>query len=300
MISLQYLVYACNDFFQNECSILDQPGKGFSSLPENAVASGIVRQILRYKQQIFQYQTSWLHDAENKRLRFQYSPQPDKDEYVDLQIRKTALNENLSPFISERYVASAEEKIRRFALFLLEANEKDQRAWADRWINEFAIDIKPVYTSCYKIKSNKSDESLCSWMVLWELPVKVSEGNEPKNISGALYDAVRYMHYENMVNILRKVISLRINVEEEKIQPETDLPTLYKMSFAKEQGVPVDQVYDPIAMQGLTDSQLAANNLLNDMQKTFGVDFDPVDFHKINTIKDLAEIIVAKKTVETF
>jgi hypothetical protein len=254
--------------------------------------------MLRYKQHIFQYQTSWLHDTEGKRIRFQYSPQPEKEEFVDLQVRKIALNENLSPFISEKYMASADEKIRRFAVLLIEANEKDQHAWADRWINEFATDIKPVHTACYRIKS--SAEPVCSWMVLWELPVKISDDNQPKNISGALYDAVRYMHYENMVNVLRKVISLRINVEEEKIQPETELPTLYKMSFAKEQGVPLDQVYDPIAMQGLTDSQLAANNLLNDMQKTFGVDFDPGDFHKINTIKDLAEIIVAKKTVETF
>jgi hypothetical protein len=300
MLSLQYLVHACHDFFQNECSALDKPGAGIKSLSENAIASAVARQILRYKDNIFHYETGWEHNAGAKRLRFHYSAQPDKEEFVDLQIKKAALNENLGPFISENYIAGAEEKVRRFALILIEGDEKDQRAWAERWINEFATDIKPVYTSCYRYKTSNTVNNTCSWMVLWELPVKMANDATPKNISGALYDAVRYMHYENMVNILRKVISLRINVEEDLIQPDTDLSTLYKMSFAREQGVPLDEVYDPEAMKGLTDSQLATNNLLNDMQKTFGVDFDPADFQKINTIKDLARTIVAKKTMETF
>lgn len=300
MISLQYLVYACHDFFQNECNSLDKPGTGIHRLSENTLAAGIARQILRYTDNIFHHKTAWQHDTLAKKLRFHYAVQPDKEEFVDLHVKKVALNENIASFIQDCYTVSGEGKIRSFALILVEGNEKDQRAWADRWINEFATDIKPVYTSCYRLKSSSTGDQACSWMVLWELPVRTADEAIPKNISGALYDAVRYMHCENMVNILRKVISLRINVEEELIQPETDLSTLYKMSFAKEQGVPLDQVYDPEAMEGFTDSQLATNNLLNDMQKTFGVDFDPVDFQKINTIKDLAKTIVAKKKLEAF
>lgn len=300
MISLQYLVHACHDFFQNECSLLDKPGSGFSRLPESAVSYGLARQIIRYNENIFQNKMTWVQSADDKKLRFQYRMHGAKEEYVDLEVKKISLEDNLSPFIQEKYVADQGEKIRRFALILLEGNEQEQKDWSDKWMKDFATEIKPVYTANYRLKSAPSSEKKYSWMMLWELPVKINEDSMPKNITGALYDAVRYMHYENMVNVLRKVIALRINVEEELIQPETSLFTLYKMSFAKEQGVPLEQVYDPEAMQGLTDSQLATNNLLTDMQKTFGVDFEAEEVNKINTLKDLARIIVAKKTMETF
>jgi hypothetical protein len=111
----------------------------------------------------------------------------------------------------------------------------------------------------------------------------------------ALKQATHNMALENMISVLKKIISLRTNLSEELIQPEHSLALLCKMSFAGEQGVKLEEVYDPEVFNGFTDSELATLNLLEDMQKTFNVAFDHQEKQNVKTLNDLAGMLVHKK-----
>jgi hypothetical protein len=110
----------------------------------------------------------------------------------------------------------------------------------------------------------------------------------------ALEEAVHNMRYENMLAVLKRIINLRTHLPEEKLDESLSLNTIFKLAFSIEQGVNIDEVYDPEAFNGLTDTQLAARNLVDDIQKTFAVQLSVIELSGILTLKDLAHTLAQK------
>jgi acyl carrier protein len=111
----------------------------------------------------------------------------------------------------------------------------------------------------------------------------------------AMIHAVTDMEYESMLQVLKRILALRTHLDERGMSAEMPLQLIFKMAFAREQGIDVEEVYDPIAFADLTDSQLATNNFIVDMQRSFHIAFSEDETLSIKTIKDLVKVIVAKR-----
>lgn len=111
-------------------------------------------------------------------------------------------------------------------------------------------------------------------------------------IQTALKNAVSNMEYEKMFSVIRKIISLRIHLPEDDILENSMLEELYKKTFALEQDVKIEEVYDPEVFNGVTDTQLATMNLVNDLQKAFCIEFDTEVLDTIKTVKDLVQVFM--------
>jgi hypothetical protein len=111
----------------------------------------------------------------------------------------------------------------------------------------------------------------------------------------AMINAVTDMEYEGTLQVMKRILGLRTHLDERGMSAEMPLQLIFKMAFAREQGIDVEEVYDPIAFADLTDSQLAANNFVADMQRSFHLDFTDDETSGIRTIKDLVKTIVAKR-----
>jgi hypothetical protein len=124
-----------------------------------------------------------------------------------------------------------------------------------------------------------------------------AEGREAhmRAVEEAMINAVTDMEYEGLVQVVKRILALRTHLEEKGMSAEMTLQLIFKMAFAREQGIPIDEVYDPIAFGNLTDTGLAAKNFIDDMQRSFRIEFSDEETDSIKTIKDLATGIIAKR-----
>jgi hypothetical protein len=116
-----------------------------------------------------------------------------------------------------------------------------------------------------------------------------------EEVQHAMLDAVEGMQYENMLLAIRHIISLRTSIPESDIKPEMTLTEVFKLAFALEQGMNVSDVYDPLAFEGVSDTQLASKNLLQDMERAFNVHLDMAEEERILTVHDLSHALLSKQ-----
>lgn len=110
-----------------------------------------------------------------------------------------------------------------------------------------------------------------------------------------MINAVTDMEYEGMLQVMKRILALRTHLEERGMSEEMTLQLIFKMAFAREQGIPLEEVYDPIAFGNYTDTELAAKNFIDDMQRSFRVEFSDDETASIKTIRDLVAGIIEKK-----
>lgn len=181
---------------------------------------------------------------------------------------------------------------KKLAAVIIRATQKQAEVWIEKWQDKIGSILKP----CSKpVLMNGPDEKNI-WLTIWQDAAPAETADVHNNVDNALEEAVRDMYFESMMHVMKRIVSLRTNLDENIINAQTEITTIFKMVFAKEQGVGLDDVYDPEAFAGLKDSQLAAGNFVNDMQKAFNVNFNNEEIASISTIKDLVGIIIHKKT----
>jgi hypothetical protein len=130
---------------------------------------------------------------------------------------------------------------------------------------------------------------------IYKLALTPTEEKKTKtDMHTALAAAIQSMQYESMLNTLKHIIKLRTHLPEEKIDENMALNIIFKMAFSMEQGVSIDEVYDPEAFNGLTDTQLAAKNLVSDIQKTFSIQLSTPEINSVHSLSDLARLLSVK------
>jgi hypothetical protein len=106
-------------------------------------------------------------------------------------------------------------------------------------------------------------------------------------VEEAMINAITDMEYESMLQVIKRILALRTHLEERGMSAEMSLQLIFKMAFAREQGISLEEVYDPIAFGDLTDTELAAKNFVDDMQRSFRIGFSEDEVADIKTIKEL-------------
>jgi hypothetical protein len=298
MITLEKLPEIVFDAIRNENRLLFP--NHILSLPETALSTLIGAKILAEKDKIFSGpRASWelgydlRRPAANSLLFVQKIADFD-DELLIVACKTIGPEENLNGYL-EKVMPHARHTSKLVLCLLLKADAATHEKWVEKWVNAYAGQLSTLGVPVQLVLNGHEEERL--WLHLWQAQPMREEAGSHK-ILEALTDAVANMSYENMLFVLKKIISLRTDMQESQLVPELMLSTLFKMVFAREQGVPLQEVYDPIAFGGYTDSQLAARNLLDDMQKTFNVDFAIEESITIRTIGDLANAILEKKAVQ--
>jgi hypothetical protein len=114
-------------------------------------------------------------------------------------------------------------------------------------------------------------------------------------VEEAMINAITDMEYESMLQVIKRILALRTHLEERGMSAEMSLQLIFKMAFAREQGISLEEVYDPIAFGDLTDTELAAKNFVDDMQRSFRIGFSEDEVADIKTIKDLVSAIINKR-----
>lgn len=229
-----------------------------------------------------------------KPLLFSYGDEQNEKHYLytdvvtvsqddDLLIQIQAMLQNLHPH--KKLVAT-----------LLTCTKKQAEVWMEKWTDKIGSILIP-YKELVQISAENDENTAQVWMVCWQDATPKETADIHANAENAMEDAIKDMYFESMMLVLKRIISLRTNLEETALNAHTKLATIFKMVFAREQGVPLDEVYDPEAMAGFTDSQLATHNFITDMQKTFNIAFSEEEVSNIASIKDLAGIIIHKKSM---
>ncbi|RYD83555.1 MAG: hypothetical protein EOP53_00510 [Sphingobacteriales bacterium] len=181
---------------------------------------------------------------------------------------------------------------KKLAFVILKCTEKQVEVWQEKWQEKIGSILIPAA----KPLAIKTGDENNIWLTVWQDAAPVETADIHTNVDLALGDAVKDMYFESMMLVMKRIVSLRTNLDEDIINAHTKISTIFKMVFAKEQGVGLEEVYDPEAMAGFTDSQLAASNFITDMQKAFNVDFNAQEIENIATVRDLVGIIIYKKS----
>ncbi len=270
--------------------------KGIFSIPKSTLQYICGKAIAQAGKQVFEAEPKWImstgeNKPADKPLVFSYYTQDREKHFLytdivpisqddDLMLQIQPMLQNLQPH-------------KKLVVIILQCTKKQVEVWIEKWTDKIGSILIP-YNKAIPVSQDEDAEPV--WMIAWQDAIAKETADVHFNADVAMEHAISDMYFESMMLVLKRIISLRTNLDEASLTALTKISTIFKMVFAKEQGVSLDEVYDPEAMAGFTDSELAANNFINDMQKTFHINLNDNEITGILTIKDLAGIIIHKKS----
>ncbi|MGZ5243194.1 MAG: hypothetical protein ACXWDO_06360 [Bacteroidia bacterium] len=270
--------------------------QGIFSLPKSTLQYICGKAVFTAGEGIFGAQPIWvIKSAENKNslkpLFFSYKDHLQEKHFLYIDVISVSQDDDL--LVQIQPMLQNVHPHKKLVAIILKCTFKQVEVWVEKWTDKIGSILRP-YKNPMEISTADDDEQI--WMVCWQDAIPKETADIHANADIAMEDAIKDMYYESMLLVLKRIISLRTNLDENGLNAQTRLATIFKMVFAKEQGVSLEEVYDPEAMAGLTDSQLATHNFINDMEKAFNVDFSDDEIENIVSIKDLVGIIIHKKS----